>query len=92
MGKAARAILQAVVAGETDARRLAGLAIGRVQASPEELERALTGKVTAHHRFLLGEHLRQIEYLETAIRRESRGNCAPVYASQSARGGQWERG
>jgi transposase len=71
MGKAARAILQAVVAGETDARRLAGLAIGRVQASPEELERALTGRVTAHHRFLLGEHLRQIESLDNAIRRVS---------------------
>jgi transposase len=42
-----------------------------VQASPEELERALTGKVTAQHRFLLGEHLKQIEYLETAIRRVS---------------------
>jgi transposase len=44
MGKAARAILQAIVEGETDARQLAGLAIGRVQASPEELERALLGQ------------------------------------------------
>jgi transposase len=71
MGKASRAILEAVVAGETDPRRLADLAIGRVRANSEELERALTGKVTAHHRFLLGEHLRQIDSLEGAIRRVS---------------------
>lgn len=31
----------------------------------------MTGKVTAHHRFLLGEHLQQIEHLESAIRRVS---------------------
>lgn len=71
LGKAARLILEAVVAGETDPGRLADLAIGRVRARPEDLERALTGKVTAHHRFLLGEHLRQIDYLEGAIRRVS---------------------
>jgi transposase len=71
MGKAARAILQAIVAGETDPGRLADLARGRVRAPSAELERALTGKVTAHHRFLLGEHLQQIESLEGAIRRVS---------------------
>jgi hypothetical protein len=42
-----------------------------VQAWPEELERALRGKGTAQHRFLLGEHLKQLEYLQTAIRRVS---------------------
>jgi transposase len=71
LGKAARMILEAVVSGETDPRRLADLAIGRVRARPEDLERALTGKVTAHHRFLLSEHLRQIDSLEGAIRRVS---------------------
>jgi transposase len=71
MGKASRAIRAAIVAGETDPGRLADLARGRVRAPGEELERALTGKVTAHHRFLLGEHLQQIESLESAIRRVS---------------------
>jgi hypothetical protein len=71
MGKASRAILEAVVAGESDPRRLADLAIGRVRARPEERERALTGKVTAHQRFLLSEHLRQIGSFEAAIRRVS---------------------
>lgn len=71
MGKAARAILYAIVAGETDPGQLANLALGRVHAPAAELERALMGKVRAHHRFLLGEHLQQIESLEAAIRRVS---------------------
>jgi transposase len=69
MGKAAQMILRAVVDGENDAVRLAEFAAGRVRANRETLERALTGKVTAHHRFLLGEHLTQIEHLDEAIRR-----------------------
>jgi transposase len=69
MGKAGQMILHAVVEGETDAVRLASLAVGRVRASQEVLERALTGKVTTHHRFLLGEHLTQIAHLDEAIRR-----------------------
>jgi transposase len=71
MGKAAQMILYAVVNGETDPERLASFAVGRVRASQQDLERALTGKVTAHHRFLLGEHLKQIEHLDAAIRRVS---------------------
>lgn len=71
MGKAAQMILRAVVKGETDPEQLAAFAVGRVRATPELLERALTGKVTAHHRFLLGEHLTQIEHLDEAIRRIS---------------------
>ncbi len=71
MGKAAQMILRAVVDGETDAVRFADFAAGRVRASRETLERALTGKATAHHRFLLGEHLTQIEHLDEAIRRIS---------------------
>ena len=56
LGKAARLILEALVTGETDPRRLANFAVGRVRASQEQLERALTGNVSAHHRFMLGEH------------------------------------
>lgn len=68
MGKASRLILAAIVERETDAARLASLAAGRVHASQQDLERALTGKVTAHHRFMLGQHLVLIEHLEEAIR------------------------
>jgi transposase len=57
------------VDGEADAGRLAALAVGRVQASQEQLEAALNGHVTDHHRFLLAEHLTQIRHLEQAIER-----------------------
>ena len=71
MGKASRLILAAIVEGETDAARLASLAAGRVHASQQDLERALTGKVTAHHRFMLGQHLVLIVHLDEAIRHVS---------------------
>lgn len=71
MGKAARMILHALANGETDSSRLASFAVGRVRASQEQLERALTGKVSAHHRFMLGEQLKQIENLDAAIKRVS---------------------
>jgi transposase len=71
MGKASQLILHAIVDGETDPARLATLAVGRVRASQEVLEKALKGKVTAHHRFMLGEHLKQIETLGAAIERVS---------------------
>ena len=69
MGKASRTILYAIADGETDPSRLAAFAIGRVRASQEQLEAALTGRVTDHHRFLLREHLTQIRHLELAIDR-----------------------
>ncbi len=69
MGKASRMILQAIADGETDPGRLAALAVGRVRAPQEQLEAALRGTVTDHHRFLLSEHLTQIHHLEQAIDR-----------------------
>jgi transposase len=69
MGKAARRILVAIADGETDPNRLASLAVGRVRANEEQLVAALTGHVDEHHRFLLREHLTQIEHLESAIER-----------------------
>lgn len=69
MGKASRMILQAIVDGETDPGRLASLAVGRVRADQKQLEAALTGTITDHHRFLLSEHLTQIRHLEQAIER-----------------------
>jgi transposase len=67
MGKASSMILHAIAQGETDPVRLASFAVGRVRASKEELEAALTGKVTEHHRFMLTAHLKQISSLDSAI-------------------------
>jgi len=68
LGVSGRAILQALVAGETNPERLAELARGRIKASRADLVAALHGRVTAHHRFLLQLHLAQIEVLEGAVR------------------------
>ena len=67
MGKSGRAMLEALIAGETDPAKLASLASRRVKASPEELREALRGRVTKHHRFLLRLHLNQIDALAAAM-------------------------
>ena len=67
LGVSARAILRALIAGETDPERLADLTKGRLKAPRGHLVDALHGRVTAHHRFLLELHLTQIEALEVAI-------------------------
>ena len=68
LGATGRAILQALIAGETDPDRLAALSQGRLKASRAQLRDALHGRVTPHHRFLLQLHLTQIAALETAVR------------------------
>ena len=67
LGKSGRAILRALVAGETDPERLADLTRGRLKATRAELVSALHGRVTAHHRFMLKLHLTQIAAVETAV-------------------------
>jgi transposase len=67
LGKSGRAMLNAMVAGETDPVRLAGLAHPNVKCPQAKLQEALNGRVTRHHRFLLQLHLRQIDGLYAAL-------------------------
>jgi transposase len=67
LGKSGRAMLDAMVAGETDPVKLAALAHKGVKASQEQLREALSGRVTEHHRFLIDLHLEQIDRLDGAI-------------------------
>lgn len=67
----AREMLEAMVAGESDPVVLAGLAHGRLRAKKSQLEQALTGRVSAHHRFLLESHLEHIDFLGEQIGRYS---------------------
>jgi transposase len=53
--------------GETEPAALAALAHRRIKATPDQLEAALRGHVTRHHRFLLPLHLQQIDALDAAI-------------------------
>jgi transposase len=66
LGKASRAILEAIIAGETAPDRLAQLK-GQLKATPHELEAALRGRVTDNHRFLLRLHLTQVDSTQRAI-------------------------
>lgn len=71
MGKSARTMLEALLAGETDPGKLADLARGRLKAKRDQLEEALVGAVKAHHRFMLREQLILIDTLDEAIERVS---------------------
>ena len=67
MGKSGRAMMEALIAGETNPTKLASLADPRVKASHEEFREALRGRVTKHHRFLLRLHLNQIDAPDASI-------------------------
>jgi transposase len=67
LGLSGRRMIEALIAGETDPGALAALAHRRIKATPAELEAALHGRVTRHHRFLLRLHLKQIDANDAAI-------------------------
>jgi len=67
LGLTGRAILDALVAGESDPERLADLADRRIKAPRIKLVETLRGRVTEHHRFLLKLHLGQVDALRAAI-------------------------
>jgi transposase len=67
MGVSARRMLQALVAGATDATALADLALGQLQKKHAELERALAGHFGPHQRYLVGTMLAHIDYLDARL-------------------------
>ena len=67
LGTSGRAILTALVAGETDPARLADLTTGRLKAARADLVDALHGRVTEHHRFMIQLHLTQVDALREAV-------------------------
>ena len=67
LGVSGRAILRALIAGDTDPERLADLARGTLKSKRPQLIDALTGRVTPHQRRLLKLHLDLIEQVEAAV-------------------------
>jgi transposase len=67
LGVSGRAILEALIGGETDPDHLLTLVQRGVKAPAERLRAALTGRLNQRHRFLLRLHLGQIDALQTAI-------------------------
>jgi len=66
-GVSGRLILKELIRGETDSSLLAELAKGRLRKKLKELEKALTGRVEEHHRFMLAELLGHIDYLDEKV-------------------------
>jgi transposase len=65
-GLSGRAIVQALIDGETDPDKLVSLVHRGVKAPREKIRAALKGRATDRHRFLLRLHLRQIDALDAA--------------------------
>src|SRR4029077_2056935 len=71
LGVSGRAMLEAMIAGEVEPARLADHARGRMRRKLPELEQALRGRVTDHHRFLLRLLLDDLTAREGLIARVS---------------------
>jgi transposase len=66
-GVSARAMLEALVAGESDVTALANLAKGRLRTKQAELEQALRGRLQPHHAFMITQHLALIDVFDEQI-------------------------
>ncbi len=66
-GTSGRAILRAIIDGETDPEKLLGVTTGRLKAKRTTLMDALKGRVRDTHRLLLRLHLEQVESIEQHI-------------------------
>lgn len=67
LGRSGRAIVEALIAGETSPERLADLARGNARKKRAALVEALHGRVTPHHRALLRLHMQLIQALEAGL-------------------------
>jgi transposase len=66
-GVSAQAMIEALIAGQTDPSAMAELARGRLRGKQEELVAALTGRFREHQGFLLTMHLEHLQFLESQI-------------------------
>jgi transposase len=69
VGVSGRAMLTALIEGQTTPAEMAELSKGRLREKREQLVKALEGQVKAHHRFVLTELLCQIDSLDETITR-----------------------
>lgn len=72
LGKSGRAMLEALIAGESSPDEMAGLAKGRLREKRDALAKALNGLMANHQRMMLSAQLRHIDYLQEEIERLSR--------------------
>jgi transposase len=67
LGHSGRRIIKALIAGESNAERLADLVDPHIKASRSVLVEALQGELTSQQRRLLKVHLKLVENLESAV-------------------------
>jgi transposase len=67
LGKTGRAILEALVQGEERPEVLVELARGSLRGKRDHLVEALTGRFTDHHRFMLEQLLRHVDFIDAGI-------------------------
>jgi transposase len=67
MGVSAQAMLAALCEGHMPPQAMAELARGRLRSKIPELEKALSGLVESHHRFLLSKQLTHIDFLDEQV-------------------------
>jgi transposase len=67
VGASGRAMLNAIVEGQTDPAKLAELAKGTLRNKIPQLKLALEGHLTDHHRFMLRQWLEMLDFLEGKI-------------------------
>jgi transposase len=69
MGTSGRQILAALVSGSHDPAGMADLAQGKLRSKLQRLQRALTGSVGQHQRFMLAQQLAHLDGLDELIAR-----------------------
>jgi transposase len=67
LGASGRAMLDAMIEGETDSGELAEMSKGLLRNKRAELRLALEGRVTEHHRFLLQQLMRHLRFTEARM-------------------------
>ncbi|MCL6613608.1 MAG: IS110 family transposase [Firmicutes bacterium] len=71
-GKSGRAIIEALIKGETSVEAMADLAKGRLRNKMDLLKKSLNGLIGPHQRMLLEAQRRHIDFLEEEIERLSK--------------------
>lgn len=67
LGASGRAMLKAIIKGEHDVEKLAEMSRGLLRRKIPQLQLALDGRVTEHHRFLLKELIDHLEFVESKM-------------------------
>jgi transposase len=67
LGVSGRQMIHALIGGQDDPAELAELARGRLRDKRSQLREALRGHLTGHHRFMLGQLMDHLGYLDRQI-------------------------